>query len=320
MSRSPSNRPVPSPRPHPARFAVELGEVEEALQSRLGVIDAVVVARISRPAPVLRAVYTGELTAAPGSSARGAARLHGPAHAAAPRAPAPPPQRKDRPQRGARRPRHCLPPHGPARGPCRRAHAAYPSRKRPARAAARRPPPATPPADYGVQFPGPVGTNALEAAPKPARKVTGRHTVAYFTHGFHGMTLGALAVTANPAERATAGLPLPYTVPVPFDDPADDDEQASARLTRSLDTAAEDPLATVVVETVQGEGGINTARPAWLRTLASWTREHGTLLVVDDVHMGCGRTGPFFSFEPAGIVPDIVCLSKSTAGTGCPWL
>ncbi|NEC84939.1 aspartate aminotransferase family protein [Streptomyces sp. SID12501] len=172
--------------------------------------------------------------------------------------------------------------------------------------------------DYRVQFPGPGGTNAVEAALKLARKVTGRHTVAYFERGFHGMTLGALAVTSNPMKRAGAGVPLPHTVPVPFDNPADDD-QAMARLTRALDTAAQDgPLAAVVVETVQGEGGINPARPVWLRALASWAREHDTLLVVDDIQMGCGRTGPFFSFERAGIVPDIVCLSKSISGYGMP--
>ncbi|QIJ60680.1 aspartate aminotransferase family protein [Streptomyces sp. JB150] len=173
--------------------------------------------------------------------------------------------------------------------------------------------------DYRVQFPGPGGTNAVEAALKLARKVTGRHTVAYFERGFHGMTLGALAVTANPAKRAGAGVPLPHTVPVPFDHPADDDGESVARLVRSLDGAAADgPLAAVVVETVQGEGGVNPARPVWLRALAAWAREHGALLVVDDIQMGCGRTGPFFSFETAGIVPDIVCLSKSISGYGTP--
>ncbi|MGY4923351.1 diaminobutyrate--2-oxoglutarate transaminase [Streptomyces sp. 900105755] len=173
--------------------------------------------------------------------------------------------------------------------------------------------------DYRVQFPGPGGTNAVEAALKLARKVTGRHAVAYFQRGFHGMTLGALAVTANPMKRAGAGVPLPHTVPVPFDDPTAEEEDSPARLTRSLDAAAEvGPLVAVMVETVQGEGGVNPARTAWLRALASWAREHGTLLVVDDIQMGCGRTGPLFSFEPAGIVPDIVCLSKSISGYGTP--
>ncbi|WP_333772578.1 aspartate aminotransferase family protein [Streptomyces sp. IBSBF 3136] len=173
--------------------------------------------------------------------------------------------------------------------------------------------------DYRVQFPGPGGTNAVEAALKLARKVTGRRTVGYFERGFHGMTLGALAVTASPAKRAGAGVPLPHTVPVPFDDPADDDERAVTRLSRALESATADgPLAAVVVETVQGEGGVNPARPAWLQALASWTLAHGTLLVADDIQMGCGRTGPFFSFETSGIVPDIVCLSKSLSGYGMP--
>ncbi|MFF4398826.1 aminotransferase class III-fold pyridoxal phosphate-dependent enzyme [Streptomyces sp. NPDC001480] len=120
-------------------------------------------------------------------------------------------------------------------------------------------------------------------------------------------------------KRAGAGVPLPHTVPVPFDDPSDDDERSVARPARSLDDADEHgPLAAVVVETVQGEGGVNPARPAWLRALVSWAREHGTLVVVDDIQMGCGRTGPFFSFESAGIVPDIVCLSKSISGYGTP--
>lgn len=173
--------------------------------------------------------------------------------------------------------------------------------------------------DHRVQFPGPGGTNAVEAALKLARKVTGRHNVGYFERGFHGMTLGALAVTANPAKRAAAGVPLPHGVPMPFDHLADD-ERAVTRLLRSLEEAsAGGPLAAVVVvETVQGEGGINPARPAWLNALASWTRAHGTLLVVDDIQMGCGRTGPFFSFESSGITPDIICLSKSISGYGMP--
>jgi diaminobutyrate-2-oxoglutarate transaminase len=72
------------------------------------------------------------------------------------------------------------------------------------------------------------------------------------------------------------------------------------------------------VETVQGEGGINVASAEWLRRLSALCREHGILLIVDDVQMGCGRTGPFFSFEHSGITPDIVCLSKSISGYGLP--
>ncbi|MFG3077418.1 diaminobutyrate--2-oxoglutarate transaminase [Streptomyces sp. NPDC048225] len=173
--------------------------------------------------------------------------------------------------------------------------------------------------DHRVQFPGPGGTNAVEAALKLARKVTGRHKVLYFQRGFHGMTLGALAVTANPMKRAGAGVPLPDTAPLPYDAPAVDEERAVARLTHQLAAATRSgPAAAVVVETVQGEGGVHPARPGWLRALARLTREHGALLVVDDIQMGCGRTGPFFSFEEAAIVPDIVCLSKSIGGYGTP--
>lgn len=113
-------------------------------------------------------------------------------------------------------------------------------------------------------------------------------------------------------------MPLQHTVPVPYDDSTDDDEQAAARLALSLDGAAARAPWAVVVKTVQGEGDVHPARPAWLRALAAWTREHGALLIVDDIQTGCGHTGPFFSFEPAGIVPDIICLSKSISGYGTP--
>ncbi|MGW6284512.1 aminotransferase class III-fold pyridoxal phosphate-dependent enzyme [Streptomyces sp. NPDC055107] len=76
-------------------------------------------------------------------------------------------------------------------------------------------------------------------------------------------------------------------------------------------------MAAVIVETVQGEGGINVARLAWLRKLAAVCRSHG-ILIIDDIQMGCGRVASFFSFEDAGIGPDIVCLSKSISGYGLP--
>ncbi|MGD9486341.1 aminotransferase class III-fold pyridoxal phosphate-dependent enzyme, partial [Streptomyces sp. TRM70308] len=76
--------------------------------------------------------------------------------------------------------------------------------------------------------------------------------------------------------------------------------------------------AAVIVETVQGEGGINVARPEWLRALADLCERHDMLLIVDDIQMGCGRTGAFFSFEEAGITPDIVTVSKSISGYGLP--
>ena len=175
--------------------------------------------------------------------------------------------------------------------------------------------------DYKVQFPGPTGTNAVEAALKLARKVTGRETVISFTNSFHGMTLGALAVTGNSMKRGGAGVPLNHTVTMPFDNYMDGQVPDFLWLRSLLEDSGSglDRPAAVIVETVQGEGGINVARADWLRGLAELCREHELLLIVDDIQMGCGRTGPFFSFEEAG-TPDIVTLSKSIMATACPWL
>ena len=174
--------------------------------------------------------------------------------------------------------------------------------------------------DYRVQFPGPGGANAVEAALKIARKVTGRTEIITFTNGFHGMTLGALSVTGNSFHRRGAGVPLPYTTPMPFDQSLGGRTRDFLWLERLLADPGSglDHPAAVIVETVQGEGGINVASPGWLRGLAGVCRQHGMLLIVDDVQMGCGRTGPFFSFEEAGITPDLVCLSKSIGGYGLP--
>ncbi|MBL1078657.1 diaminobutyrate--2-oxoglutarate transaminase [Nocardia sp. 2] len=178
--------------------------------------------------------------------------------------------------------------------------------------------------DYKVQFPGPTGANAVEAALKLARKVTGRTAVLNFTNAFHGMTLGALSVTGNAAKRAGAGVPLVHATPMPYDGYLGGPEVSAADdlswMRRALDDSSSglDRPAAVIVETVQGEGGVNVARPEWLRELSTLCADRGILLIVDDVQMGCGRTGPFFSFEVAGITPDIVTLSKSIGGYGLP--
>ena len=174
--------------------------------------------------------------------------------------------------------------------------------------------------DYKIQFPGPTGTNAVEAALKLARKVTGRERVLFFTNGFHGMTLGSLAVTGNASKRAGAGVPLPDATPIPFDGYLDDGFDSLVYLESLLsDTSSGiDKPAAVILETVQAEGGVNIARFGWLARLAEILERHGVLLIVDDIQVGCGRTGPFFSFEDAGIEPDIVCLSKALSGYGLP--
>lgn len=173
--------------------------------------------------------------------------------------------------------------------------------------------------DYRVQFPGPTGTNAVEAALKLARKVKGREQVVSFTNAFHGMTLGSLAVTGNSMKRNGAGIPLAHTTPMPFCNYMEEGSGLDYFESLLADSGSGlDLPAAVIVETVQGEGGINVASFDWLRRLAELCQDNDILLIVDDIQMGCGRTGPFFSFEPAGIVPDIVCLSKSISGYGLP--
>lgn len=174
--------------------------------------------------------------------------------------------------------------------------------------------------DYRVQFPGPTGTNAVEAALKLARRVTGRQNVVFFTNGFHGMTLGTLAVTGNGGKRAGAGQALNNATPMPFDGYLGEGVDTLDYFEHVLTDAGSgvDHPAAVVVETVQAEGGINVASNDWLRRLADLCHRHGILLIVDDIQVGCGRTGRFFSFEEAGIRPDMVTLSKSLSGYGQP--
>jgi diaminobutyrate-2-oxoglutarate transaminase len=173
--------------------------------------------------------------------------------------------------------------------------------------------------DHRVQFTGPTGTNAVEAALKLARKVTGRSTILAFTNGYHGMSLGALAATGNALARSGAGIPLGYTSFAAFDGYGGRDDSL-ADLVRRLDDPSSglDLPAAAIVETVQGEGGCNAASWDWLRGLAEILRQRGILLIIDDVQAGCGRTGTFFSFEPAGITPDFIVLSKSIGGLGLP--
>lgn len=173
---------------------------------------------------------------------------------------------------------------------------------------------------YKVMFPGPTGTNAVEAALKLARKAKGREAVVSFTNAFHGMSLGSLAVTGNAFKRAGAGVPLVHSTPMPFDNylgGRTPDFLWFERLLEDQGSGLNNPAA-VIVETVQGEGGVNVARAEWLRGLADLCRRRDMLLIVDDVQMGCGRTGDFFSFEEAGITPDIVTVSKSISGYGLP--
>jgi len=172
--------------------------------------------------------------------------------------------------------------------------------------------------DYRVQFTGPTGANAVEAALKLARKITGRHNVIAFTNGFHGVSLGALAATGNRHNRMNNVLP--GVTRVPFDGYFGANTDTAQMLAKMLDDPSSgiDAPAAILVETVQGEGGLNVASREWLKSIAALGKRHGALLIVDDIQAGCGRTGSFFSFETAAIAPDIVTLSKSISGFGLP--
>jgi len=174
--------------------------------------------------------------------------------------------------------------------------------------------------DYKVQFTGPTGTNAVEAALKLARQVKGRSNVISFTNAFHGVTGGSLATTGNAKFRNAAGMALGNTTFMPFDGYLGKGIDTTGYLERMLSdrSSGVDSPAAVIVETVQGEGGINVASAEWLRSLEQVCRRHDMLLIVDDIQAGCGRTGTFFSFESLGISPDIVTLSKSISGFGLP--
>ncbi|MFF0745370.1 diaminobutyrate--2-oxoglutarate transaminase [Streptomyces sp. NPDC004111] len=166
--------------------------------------------------------------------------------------------------------------------------------------------------DYRVQFTGPTGAATVEAALELARKVTGRHLVLGFRDSFHGMSLGAMGVSDNSISRSAHGVAPHRQTPL-----------VHGELSGLAEVFAERRPAAVIVETVQGEGGVHVGSAAWLRGLSALCREHGVLLIVDDIQVGCGRTGPFFSFETSGdggpgVVPDLVCLSKSLSGYGLP--
>jgi len=180
---------------------------------------------------------------------------------------------------------------------------------------------------HKLQFMGPTGTNAVEAALKLARRATGRAEVVAFTHGFHGMTLGALSCTANQYFRGAAGVPLEHVAHYPFGcaTPCRGckvgcgmDGLAQMRALYGDSSSGITPPAAFLVETIQAEGGVNIASPDWLQGLAALARDVDALLIVDDIQVGIGRTGSYFSFDDAGIDPDVVCLAKGIGGMGTP--
>jgi len=173
---------------------------------------------------------------------------------------------------------------------------------------------------YKVQFCGPTGTDAVEAALKLARRVTGRTGVIAFSGAYHGMSTGSLAATGGGRARSAAGIPLWGTSFLPFESGPWGSFDSIDLLSKILSDSSSGigVPAAVIVEPFQMEGGIYPASDQWLRRLREITSEYGVLLIADEIQSGCGRTGSFFAFEQSGIRPDLVTVSKSISGYGLP--
>ncbi len=174
--------------------------------------------------------------------------------------------------------------------------------------------------DHKMQFMGPTGTNAVESALKLARIATGRQHVVAFSHGFHGMTLGSLALTSNDAFRKWAGVPLEHVVRLPNISAPGGGVQAIDDYRAALDDASSGhlPPAAFMVETIQAEGGVHVATEEWMHAVQTLAHDVGALFIIDDIQAGCGRTGSYFSFDGMGLDPDIVTLAKGLGGFGTP--
>ncbi|GGO59663.1 diaminobutyrate aminotransferase apoenzyme [Roseovarius pacificus] len=176
--------------------------------------------------------------------------------------------------------------------------------------------------DYKIMMTGPTGTNAVEAAMKLARKVTGRRNIVSFTNGFHGMTMGSLSLTGNAGKRAGAGGgSLADVTHMPFEGAFGDGVDTLGQMEMLLDNPSSgiDAPAAFIFEPVQGEGGLNAASNEWMQGVARLAKKLGALLIVDDIQSGCGRTGTYFGFEEAGIEPDMITQAKSLSGFGLPF-
>lgn len=176
-----------------------------------------------------------------------------------------------------------------------------------------------------IQFCGPAGTDAIEAALKLVKTATGRSTVFAFHGGYHGMSQGALALMGNLGPKRALGgslggvqfLPYPYDYRCPFGLGGSAGHAAGLRFIENLLEDPESgvlPPAAIVLEAVQGEGGVIPAPAAWLRGLRETCTRHRVPLVIDEVQTGFGRTGRCFAFEHAGITPDVLVLSKALGG------
>ncbi|WP_433886569.1 aspartate aminotransferase family protein [Pseudomonas vranovensis] len=178
-----------------------------------------------------------------------------------------------------------------------------------------------------IQFCGPTGTDAVEAALKLVRTATGRNTVLSFQGGYHGMSQGALSLMGSlgpkrPLAALLANgvqfLPYPYDYRCPFGLGGEEGVKVNLHYLENLLSDPESGVqlpAAVIVEVVQGEGGVIPADIEWLRGVRRITEKAGVALIVDEIQSGFARTGKMFAFEHAGITPDVVVLSKAIGGS-----
>ncbi|MBB3104566.1 diaminobutyrate-2-oxoglutarate transaminase [Azomonas macrocytogenes] len=178
-----------------------------------------------------------------------------------------------------------------------------------------------------IQFCGPTGTDAVEAALKLVRTATGRSTVLAFQGGYHGMSQGALSLMGNLKAKLPLGallsqgvqfLPYPYEYRCPFGVGGQEGIKINLNYIKNLLNDPEGgvlPPAAVIVEAVQGEGGMIPAAKEWLQGLRELTAAAGIPLILDEIQSGFGRTGKMFAFEHAEIVPDVIVLSKAIGGS-----
>ena len=174
--------------------------------------------------------------------------------------------------------------------------------------------------NYKIQFPGPTGTNAIEAALKLARKAKGRSNIFAFMGAFHGMTLGSLACTTDRDSRKGAGVKLNDVthIPAPYMFPELDVIAYMQTLLDDDHSGVEKPAA-VLIEPIQTDGGVYVFSEQFLQDLRAFCTKNDILLICDDIQAGNARSGHFFSFERAGIEPDIITVSKSIGGYGLPF-
>lgn len=174
--------------------------------------------------------------------------------------------------------------------------------------------------NYKIQFPNATGTNGVEAALKLARKVKKRENIFALMGCFHGMTLGALALTSDKDSRKGAGVSLNNVthIPTPYMFKDFDTIDYIDKILSDDHSGIEKPAA-IIVETVQAEGGVHVFSNEFLKGIREICDKHDILMIVDDIQVGCARTGTFFSFERANIIPDMVVMSKSIGGYGFPF-